>query len=485
MDIFLTIICFVLGLSILITVHELGHFLAAKMFGVYCYEFSIGFGKKIVRRKRKKGETYFCVGVIPLGGYVSMYGEDVDEGLEKNKDGSINEDNVVEGSINEEKIELPRERSLEHISKPKKALIMSAGIIMNFILGYVIYFISVSCFPYNYITSAPTIIENDKVQITDFGKELKAIDATYEPGFKQFISIQPATDTAGKVLVNAISTEVIVNDDAEKKYVLLFNNSYTSFSDLSIDDQIYTTAKAGDIKTINYNLYLSTGLKEVKTEKGNVNVMSFDRDKSFYQVSKEKIKKISFGIETYKASVIFDKEGKLESYQTNKEDLNIKMINGNLAMKDDGKLSTIGIDFTTISKWLGVEAFSKAGELWADGTTRVFVAVGDLFMGKNWDQLGGPLAILTQSSTIMKNFPFSYYIQMWGLISVNLAIMNLLPFPGLDGWHLLVTAIEGVSRRKLNAKFKQYASAIGMILLFGLMAAVLILDILRIAGVGV
>jgi regulator of sigma E protease len=85
MDIILIVLMFIIGLLFLITIHEFGHFIFAKLFGVYCFEFSIGFGKKIIRRKKKYSETFFCIGVVPLGGYVAMYGEDDDES-EKRKD---------------------------------------------------------------------------------------------------------------------------------------------------------------------------------------------------------------------------------------------------------------------------------------------------------------------------------------------------------------------------------------------------------------
>ena len=72
---------------------------------------------------------------------------------------------------------------------------------------------------------------------------------------------------------------------------------------------------------------------------------------------------------------------------------------------------------------------------------------------------------------------FGYVINLWALISINLGIMNLLPFPGLDGWHLLVTAIEGITRKELPKKFKNIVSTVGMILLFGLMIVILFKDI--------
>ena len=63
------------------------------------------------------------------------------------------------------------------------------------------------------------------------------------------------------------------------------------------------------------------------------------------------------------------------------------------------------------------------------------------------------------------------------MISVNLALFNLLPFPGLDGWHLLVVIIEGISRKEISKKFKQVASTVGMIILFTFILFLLVRDI--------
>lgn len=62
----ITIILFIVGLCLLVSLHELGHYITAKIFGAYCFEYSIGFGKKIIRRKSKFAETFFCIGVLPL-----------------------------------------------------------------------------------------------------------------------------------------------------------------------------------------------------------------------------------------------------------------------------------------------------------------------------------------------------------------------------------------------------------------------------------
>ena len=132
------------------------------------------------------------------------------------------------------------------------------------------------------------------------------------------------------------------------------------------------------------------------------------------------------------------------------------------------------------SYWEGLNSFKVAGDAWVDGSTTVFTVLGNLFVsGDAWNNVGGPLAILTQSAQIIQNYPFSAYIRMWGLISVNLAIFNLIPIPGLDGWQILVAVIEGISQRKLNAKFKKWASIIGLSFVFGLIIAILVMDVVR------
>jgi regulator of sigma E protease len=118
MNEFISTILFVLSLGLLVFIHELGHFVAAKAFGVYVKEFSLGFGPKLLSFKR--GETTYCIKAFPLGGYVAMFGEEVS----------------LEG------IDVPRSRSLLGISKPKRAVIMSAGVILNFILAFVLFFLS-------------------------------------------------------------------------------------------------------------------------------------------------------------------------------------------------------------------------------------------------------------------------------------------------------------------------------------------------------
>ena len=113
----MTIIIFILVLGTIVFVHELGHFIFAKLMGVYVYEFSIGMGPKLFHYKKKNGETEYCIRLIPIGGFVSLAGEDAD-------------DNKT----------IPEDRKL--YAKPvwQRLIIMIAGAMNNFIFAIIILF---------------------------------------------------------------------------------------------------------------------------------------------------------------------------------------------------------------------------------------------------------------------------------------------------------------------------------------------------------
>lgn len=127
-----TLIYFILMLGIIVFIHELGHFIWAKKSGVYCYEFSLGFGPKLFSFNRKNDETLYCLRLIPVGGYVAMAGEEIDD------DRSVSKDKKM-------------------YNKPwyKKLIIVLAGVMHNFILGFVVLFIMALC--YGSYTTKPII----------------------------------------------------------------------------------------------------------------------------------------------------------------------------------------------------------------------------------------------------------------------------------------------------------------------------------------
>lgn len=121
MDFVIGVIAFIVMLSVIVILHELGHFLVARHFGVYCKEFSIGMGPTLYQKQGK--ETIFSIRAIPFGGYVMMAGEE---------DGSQNEE---DGWLRQ----VPNERRLNNLARWKQVLVMLAGIFMNIVLAWVIY----------------------------------------------------------------------------------------------------------------------------------------------------------------------------------------------------------------------------------------------------------------------------------------------------------------------------------------------------------
>ena len=81
----MAILWFILILGGIVLVHEFGHFIFSKLFGVYVYEFSIGMGPKLLHHKKKGGETEYCIRAIPIGGFVSLAGEDADDNTKIDK----------------------------------------------------------------------------------------------------------------------------------------------------------------------------------------------------------------------------------------------------------------------------------------------------------------------------------------------------------------------------------------------------------------
>ena len=114
------LLLFLIALSLLIFIHELGHFLFAKLFGVYCMEFSLGMGPAIFSKKFKKDpETTYSLRCLPIGGYVAMAGE-------------------IEGDEKEKELNIPHERTINGIKAWKRAIVVVAGVTFNFVFALIL-----------------------------------------------------------------------------------------------------------------------------------------------------------------------------------------------------------------------------------------------------------------------------------------------------------------------------------------------------------
>lgn len=478
MNIILAIILFIVALSTLVAIHEFGHFISAKIFNVYEGEFSIGFGFKILKIGRKenvdrkscaifienknpKNETTFSIGLIPLGGYVSMLGEG-DEQL-------INEKPELKG------------RSINDLKHWKRLIIFFAGIFMNFVLAFVISFSTIAFFPQqltSYINQIAVIDENiAKSTITlDYDGNEPYKFSFLEPILNEE---QPIIDIDGSSNLNVEAAYYItVYEDQQTGTYLLNNPEYP----VLIKDNPNTYALILDTSNlgINTNDY-SNGIKIVLAENDNGKYYPAIKENklTYLNLNNLVIEPIHIDIRLYSKGEI-DKEYSVY--------LHLSQTNGTLDS------TGLGIHFYSFYYKPG-EYFIESFKQWSNWTTVIGRALSSLFYsGEAWSQIGGPISIFKATTSVLNNYGAAFYLKVWGMISVNLALFNLIPFPGLDGWSILITVVEmaGNAVRKIKnnkreqkkneewkfpPKAKNIVQTIGLVAIFALMAFVFIKDI--------
>ena len=465
LDTIVSIILFIVSFGALICIHEAGHLSMAKLFKVYCKEYSIGFGPKIFSRKKEGKETRFSIRAIPLGGYVAMYGEGGEEDPELK--------------------DIPKERSLEGIKKWKKAIILSAGVILNAVLAFVLIFVSDVAFPTKAYTSKAHVEKNSivaKANIKDDDRLNFVYPSSYEKvnkdGTKTYLSFTYEFTDKDKILHSGsfyiVDSEVTLSnakvDYSSKRFVAGYifsgNKNEPLFSDGLM---LFKAIEKDDLKTaLKYDTDLKKDFISWSKQSGAPEYYPNFEEEVFTPADKSKF--------TLVLSFTSGKKTKSISPE----------ITANLTKKGTKSV----LSYTNIGLSFQIESFyapfgERLKETFVDygrAAGAVFKGIGVLFTG-GIRNMSGIVGIFSMSTSLYTQHTFATYLFFWGLISVNLAIFNLLPFPGLDGWQLLVTAIEGITHKKLPNKFKTIMSIIGLALLFALMIAIVVLDILRIVGV--
>jgi regulator of sigma E protease len=391
MDQLVSFIAFILSLGLLVFIHELGHFAMAKLYGVYVKEFSIGFGPTIIKFKR--GETQYSLRLFPFGGYVAMHGE--------------------EASSSDK--EIPFSRSLLGISKPKRAVVMSAGIILNLLLAFILFFVANIGFTQRQVTNQLTIQENSIA----------------------FTSGIQTNEILDFELLESNEIDAITNED------ITYNIHYQGFT--SFDNSLLDIIEFRRIELGVTEVYQPNSLDDTITFSLPI-LTRIENSESFLE------REVALTLSTIEVDSQFTLlDPGIEFF--------VKEINYNLP-----------------------EALTKTTQDWWGGVTLISQTIIGLFSGQNYDQVGGIVAIYSTTSSVLSNLGLGFYIYIWALISVNLAIFNLLPFPGLDGWHLMIISIEGLSKKEIPPTVKNTISMIGFIILMGLMILLLFRDLISLGS---
>jgi membrane-associated protease RseP (regulator of RpoE activity) len=160
--------------------------------------------------------------------------------------------------------------------------------------------------------------------------------------------------------------------------------------------------------------------------------------------------------------------------------MHVERTTESIAYRAVDESASLGISFETIRvRQNFIQVLKSAGEDYIYSLTAVGEGIISLFTPSGIENVGGIVMVFEQTANTFTDFGFGPYLMLWGFISVNLALFNLLPFPGLDGWHLLVVAIESITRRELPKKFKSIASTVGVLLLVALIVLITIRDIIH------
>ncbi|MBT3584335.1 MAG: RIP metalloprotease RseP [Halobacteriovoraceae bacterium] len=516
------ILIFILFLGPLVFFHELGHYLFARLFGVRVEVFSLGFGPKIFRFK--KGDTEYAVSLIPLGGYVKMFGDD-----------PLNKDAIPEED---------RPFSFTHKNKWARFWIVLGGPLANFIMAYVIFFsllmigekipeikigyVTPESKFYDYGFRSGDVIKNvngkavlnpsdivlegsgvlQTVGVERLGA-LKVVELsmTGEAFFEEFTTYPPflrrpvLVDSKGNFFAASFSpmsanlTESLeeMNGITGEKTIYLFpkvegkesiekdawQSKYTHQFKVFINkpvDLIKGFNAAGYrtidlvVKSRNMNSPADkAGIKgsDVIVSLEGKSVYSFEQLRRNLQLTKTKSVKIG----------VLRQEKLMEFTVTpdikNRNGKDVKLI----GVYSAGEF--LGINFVNTSSRGLVDSFLMAFTRTWDSTLKTLDGFKKLITGNvSLKSIGGPLAIGKVASDSF-NTSLTYFFQLMALISINLGIINLFPIPVLDGGHIMFIFLEIINRGPVSRRKMEIAQQLGLSLLLMLMVGAIFNDVSR------
>ena len=430
---------FILSFSILVVLHELGHFLPAKWFGCRVEKFYLFFNPWFSLVKKKVGETEYGLGWVPFGGYVKISG-------------------MVDESMDKEAMKQPA-KPYEFRSKPawQRLIIMLGGVIVNVILAIIIFIAITWVWGERYIPA-----QNLKygVYSDSLGKRIGVQDG------------DKIVKVAGKPVekVGTVGSEIIMS---EAKTITVDRNG--QLIDLAIPTGFIKQLnenRLGGFTYIRYPLLVDSVEKDApataKTLRKGDRLIAFNGKPVVYSSdlmnansrmtdTTATLTFLQASGDTVTTQIAYDKKGgSTLLFQSPAQILGEKHVQYSF-----GESIPKGIDrcVQTLSKYVqNLKQLFTSKEVRVRDSLGSVISIGGVFPGQ-WD--------------------WESFWTLTGIFSIILAFMNVLPIPALDGGHALFTLAEMITGRKPGDKFMEYAQMVGMVLLLGLMAYALGLDIWR------
>lgn len=451
----MSIVIMILLLSFLILVHEMGHFLAAKAFGIKVDKFGFGlpFGPTLF--EKKFGETTFVVHALLLGGYVAFPDDD------KNS-------------------ELPEDSSERFENKPvyQRAIVVSAGVIANVLCAF--FLVLFSALVWHHLPSGSYDVIIDKIVAPK-------TSPVWESGVKEGDKI---------VSVNGVK----ITNAGTLLSIMRLSKTRDGLVDKNIVEQNYEKIKKLNPALARNEIIPSDVAVRLPLDYVKEAVIVLD-------------KRTAMGVKKYKDNQIKlpDRIIKLRDYLVENTGNKYFISNGNYTLEDlayaisdnvhpvktiverNGELINLKEIYTTPKGTIGVQLKSKevlkptksvisaiasSSAYLYENTSMLVSGLGQVFTGKvPLKDLHGIVAITKVGGDIIDNNGLFYGILLAAIISMDLAIVNFLPIPALDGGQLLFLIIEKVAGKKVGAKVLETLATVSFILLLGLMIVVVFNDI--------
>lgn len=454
----------------LIFIHELGHFLMARRCGVTVLEFAIGMGPRILSKKSAKSGTVYSLRLLPIGGFVSMLGEDGMEVAQgKQPEGETpagtdpKQDDFLINSTEEpakEKDESQEGDSAapvldEHAycnqSVWKRILISLAGPAMNVILGFLLMFVYVLISGADSVAS--TQIAGFHVHYTGDAAQLGFEPGDYLHAFvegEEGIRIRSYDQVYQKALeANGAPTDIYVQRASEDG----MSFSYVLIEDVPLDVALVESLFEGSVSE-------KTGLKQQDVVKKVNGTRVHTYHELAYEIMNQGYRPLNLTVLRGEEEIVL--EGVTFPNYT-----------------ESG--ATFGnVDFLIYAEEdFGILTILKHTWFRSCSTVKmVYDSLFGLFTNRfGVEAVSGPIGITKTISTVARQSMLNV-LYLVVVISINLGIMNLLPFPGLDGGHLMIYAIEVVRRKPMKRELEGAINFVGLVILLALAALIMIKDIL-------
>ncbi|QNU65741.1 RIP metalloprotease RseP [Ruminiclostridium herbifermentans] len=422
----------ILVLSFLIIIHELGHFLVAKAFKVKVNEFSLFMGPKLF--SFQKGETTYSLRLIPLGGYVKMEGEE--------------EESDDERAYNKKPVGV-------------RSAIIAAGPIMNILIALIFAFILMAQTGYN-TTQVKTVLpgsvaEQKGIKVGDTLEKYNG-KTVFLPADLEIFAYPLKNESVDLQFErNGETHNITLTPNREQDgYMLGFTpKDYQSFDgvDSTLVAQVTDNSPAEEAG-------LKKGDRIIKINGMEINTRR-DISKLVDELGKEEI------------TITVDREGKVQELKPVKP-----------VARKTAEWKAIGLEFE-YSKGGFINTLKASVDYSISTSRSIYYSIGWLITQiVPMSELSGPVGITTLISDVVQDTPSikeTVYslLSISAMISINLGLVNLIPFPALDGSKLLLLLIEKIRRKPLNPEKEAMITMVGFVLLIALMIYVTFNDILR------